>query len=171
MEDKLKVPPPNPVIGNEGIAAELAGFDYSRLKEESEWFRYLDFTQGKLSNPNSKIEGAYSRRHGTNIRVGTPVFTDNALFDYEAYRAQALLDDVNPDDPNSKTYVTGLILKSTTPECTTRITAGRAKDLNSQVGNFTLRNPGLYYLLKKVTPKVAETEETISTTKTKNNHA
>lgn len=134
---------PKPKIGNAELADKLAEFDYRKLTGDA-WFNYLNLTTGTLTKPNSKIESR------TNPRIGGLAVND--LYDYEGYRVSAIREHLNPDDETSKVYTSGIRIRESEPIHTTRITAGRAKIMNAQVDGFTQREPGIYYLLKKVEP-------------------
>lgn len=142
---------PNPKIGNADLADKLAAFDYKKLTGDA-WNNYLDLTIGKLTNPKSKIESRKNPRQG-----GLAV---NDLYDYEGYKVTALVEHLDPDDETSKTVIVGIKLRESEPLHNTRITAGRAKTMNAQIANFTGREPGIYYLLKKVEPEAEAAEAT-----------
>lgn len=133
--------PQKAIVGNEAIADKLAAFDYRKLAGDA-YHQYLCLTEGELEDEDNKLSN----------RVGG--LAKNDLFDYEGYRVAAVKKQLYPGMKDTPIYVYGIKLMKEAPECTTRITAGAAKDLNAQIANHTESAPGLYYLIKKVTPKV-----------------
>lgn len=140
---------PNPKIGNSDLYDQLSEIDYRSLKEKN-FEKYNDIVLGKLEDPENKLEGPNNRRSGG--------LAATDIYDFEAYRVSALKKELYPGMKDTPIIIIGVKLEKDTPEIpSTRITIGHAINMNSQLGNFDGRVPGLYFLIKKV--KAIEEEE------------